>query len=132
MEREIFNGNIDLDKLDEIWNNKYKEYLGLDVIEDRVGILQDMHWSDASFGYFPSYLLGSIFDGMLLDKINEDLGNVDEILKKGKIKDITTYLNLNIHKYANAYNIFETCKRVCKKEMNVTPLINYFKNKYER
>lgn len=131
IEKEIFNGNIDLNKLDEVWNNKYKEYLGLEVKADDLGILQDMHWSDASFGYFPSYLLGSIFDGMLLEEINKEVGNVDELLKQGKIKEITKYLNENIHKYANAYNIFETCKRVCKKDMNVMPLVNYFKKKYE-
>ena len=132
LEREIFNGNIDLNKLPEMWNQKYKEYFGLDIENDSDGILQDMHWSDASFGYFPDYLLGSIFDGMLLEKINEDLGDVDTILKEGRIKEITNYLNKNIHKYAGAYNIFETCRRVCKKDMNVKPLVEYFKRKYER
>ena len=132
LEREIFNGNIDLNKLPEMWNQKYKEYFGLDIENDSDGILQDMHWSDASFGYFPDYLLGSIFDGMLLEKINEDLGDVDTILKEGRIKEITSYLNKNIHKYAGAYNIFETCRRVCKKDMNVKPLVEYFKRKYER
>lgn len=132
LEREIFNGNIDLDKLPELWNQKYKDYFGIDVKNDSEGILQDMHWSDASFGYFPDYLLGSIFDGMLLERINEDLCDVDTILKEGRIKEITDYLNKNIHRYAGAYNIFDTCKRVCKKEMNIKPLVNYFKNKYER
>ena len=132
IERDIFNGSIDLDNLPEIWNKKYKEYLGIDVKDDSEGILQDMHWSDASFGYFPDYLLGSIFDGMLLEKINSELGDVDTILKEGKIKEITRFLNENIHKYAGSYNIFETCKRVCGKDMEVGPLIKYFKNKYER
>ncbi len=132
LEKEIFNGNIDLDELPALWNRKYKDYFGIEVKNDSEGILQDMHWSDASFGYFPDYLLGSIFDGMLLEKINKDLGDVDTILKEGKIKDITNYLNNNIHKYAGSYNIFETCKKVCKKEMNVKPLVNYFKKKYER
>ena len=130
IERDIFNGNIDLEELPEIWNKKYKEYLGLDVKNDAEGILQDMHWSDASFGYFPDYLLGSIFDGMLLDKINEELGDIDTILKEGRIKEITNFLNNNIHKYAGAYNIFDTCKRVCGKDMNVIPLVNYFRRKY--
>ena len=131
IEREIFNNNIDLNLLPEIWNKKYKEYLGIDVISDREGILQDMHWSDASFGYFPSYLLGSIFDGMLLENINNKLGNVDILLKEGRIKEITKYLNENIHKYAGSYNIFEVCKRICNKDMSVEPLVNYFKKKYE-
>ena len=132
IEREIFNGSIDLNKLPEIWNQKYKEYFDIDVKNDSEGILQDMHWSDASFGYFPDYLLGSIFDGMLLEKINEDLGDVDTILREGRIGEITDYLNKNIHRYAGSYNIFETCKKVCNKEMNIKPLVKYFKNKYER
>ena len=130
IEREIYNGNINLDDLPSIWNKKYKDYLGIDVKNDREGILQDMHWSDASFGYFPSYLLGSIFDGMLLEKINNELGNVDNLLKEGKIKDITKYLNRNIHKYAGSYNIFEVCERVCNKKMSVEPIVKYFKEKY--
>ena len=91
-----------------------------------------MHWSDGSFGYFPSYLLGSIFDGMLLETINEKFGNVDKLLKEGKIKEITKFLNENIHKFGGTYNINEVAKRVCGKELTVEPLINYFKEKYTK
>lgn len=127
IERDIFNGKItNLDDLPEIWNKKYYDYLGITVKDDKEGILQDTHWSDASFGYFPDYLLGTILDGMLYEKI----GNLDELLKTGKINEITKFLNENIHKYAGAYNIFEVAKRVCKEELNVKPIINYFKNKY--
>ena len=131
IERDIFNGNIDLDKLPEIWNNKYQEYMGISSTTYSEGILQDMHWSDGSFGYFPSYLLGSIFDGMLLELINEKLGNVDDILSKGRIKDITKFLNENIHKFGGAYNVNEVSKRVCGKELEVNPIVEYFKSKYE-
>ena len=51
-----------------------------------------MHWSDASFGYFPSYLLGSIYDGMFLEAIEADLGPVDDILAAGDVKKITAWL----------------------------------------
>ncbi len=132
IEKEIFNGNIDLEHLDQIWNQKYKEYLGLDVPSDREGILQDMHWSDGNFGYFPTYLLGSIFDGMLLETVNEKIGNVDELLKTGRIKDMTKYLNENIHNYGGSYNINEVANRLCGKDLDVKPIITYFKNKYSK
>lgn len=132
IEKEIFNGNMDLENLDQVWNQKYKEYLGLDVPSDREGILQDMHWSDGNFGYFPTYLLGSIFDGMLLETVNDKVGNVDELLKIGKIKEITKYLNENIHAYGGSYNINEVANRLCGKDLDVKPIINYFKSKYSK
>ena len=131
IERDIFNGNIDLDDLPNIWNKKYKEYLDVDVTNDKEGILQDMHWSEGAFGYFPFYLLGSIFDGMLLDKVNEDLGSVDELLKDGKIKEITNYLINNIHVFGGIYNINEVANKLCGSDLKVEPIIRYFKDKYE-
>ena len=131
IERDIFNDNLDLDNLKEIWNKKYQEYLGVSSIDDKNGIIQDMHWSDGSFGYFPSYLLESIFDGMLLELINEEVGNIDQLLKNGKIKEITNYLNKNIHKYGGSYNINEVANRLFGKDLDITPLINYYKSKYK-
>lgn len=130
LEREIFNGNINFDELPQLWNNKYKEYLGIDVKCDREGILQDMHWSEGAFGYFPSYLLGSIFDGMLLETINIKLGNVNDLLEQGRIKEITKFLNENIHKYGGTYNINEVSNRVCGKDLEINGIVNYFKEKY--
>ncbi len=130
IEKEIFNGNIDLNDLDKLWNKKYKEYLGVDVLNDKDGILQDMHWSDGSFGYFPTYLLGSIFDGMLLEQINNDLGDVDTLLNEEKIKEITKYLNNKIHNYGGTYNINEVAGKLCNRDLDTKPIINYFTNKY--
>lgn len=130
IERALFNDNIDVDDLPTIWNNKMKEYLGIEVPNDTVGIMQDVHWSEGSFGYFPSYLLGSIYDGMFIESIERDLGNIDEILAEGRIKEITKYLGEKIHQYGGAYNSKEVIERVCGKEIEVKPLIAYFKNKY--
>ena len=69
---------------------------------------------------------------MLLETINNKLGNVDELLKEGKIKEITKFLNENIHQFGGTYNINEVAKRVCDKELTVEPLIKYFKEKYTK
>lgn len=132
IEKDIFNNKISVEDLPTIWNSKMKEYLGIEVPNDAEGLLQDVHWSQGSFGYFPSYLLGSIFDGMLLQNINYALGNVDDILKEGRIKDITKYLNQQIHNYGGAYNIKEVAEKLCHQELSSEPLINYFKNKYQK
>lgn len=61
IECEIFNGDLQAEDLPRVWNEKYEEYLGIRPQNDAEGVLQDMHWSDGSFGYFPSYALGFMY-----------------------------------------------------------------------
>ena len=130
LEREMFNGNVSVDDLPKHWADKMEEYLGIRPETDAEGVMQDTHWSGGMFGYFPSYLLGSIYDGMFLEKIEEELGNVDTILAEGRIKDITKWLNEKIHTYGRYREPKEVIQAVCGKELSVKPLIKYFKEKY--
>lgn len=131
IEKALFNRKISVEDLPNIWNQKYKEYLGVEPKDDAEGILQDIHWSDASFGYFPSYLAGTIFDAMLLEKIEEDLGSTNKLLKKNKINEITNYLKDNIFKYGSTYNINELSNRLLNKDLEAESLVKYLKKKYE-
>ena len=131
MERAIFTDHVPVEELPGLWNRKMQEYLEITPESDAEGILQDMHWSDGSFGYFPSYLLGSIYDGMYLDTIREELGNPDELLAQGRIKEITHWLNEKIHRYGSTRLPKEVLEKVCGKEVSAEPLIRYFKEKYE-
>ena len=92
--------------------------------------MQDMHWSDGSFGYFPSYLLGSIYDGMFLETLEKELGSVDKLLAAGKIGEITKWLNEKIHWYGSTRVPREVIQNVCGEEVSAEPLIRYFKKKY--
>ena len=130
IEREIFKGNVEVKDLPALWNRKMEELLSITPKNDAEGVLQDMHWSDGSFGYFPSYLLGSIYDGMFLEAIEKDLGSIDDILAAGDIKKITAWLKENIHQYGSTRISSEVLKTVCGKELTAEPLIKYFKNKY--
>lgn len=132
MEKAIFRDHVPVVKLPELWNEKMKEYLDIVPANDAEGILQDMHWSDASFGYFPSYLLGSIYDGMYLEELEKELGSVDELLAAGKIGEITKWLNQKIHWYGSTRTPKEVIANVCGKEVSAEPLIRYFKEKYSK
>ena len=132
IERDIFNGKIDVSDIPELWNKKTKEYLNIEIKNDVEGLLQDMHWSEGYFGYFPSYLMGSIYDGMFLEGIESQLGSIDNLLRNGKIKEITKYLIDNIYVFGGAYTSLEVIKRICNKDISSEPLINYFNSKYGR
>lgn len=130
IEKEIFRNNIPVSELPALWNKKMEEYLGITPSNDAEGILQDMHWSDGSFGYFPSYLLGTIYDGMFLEAIEADLGDVDTILREGRILEITKWLNEKIHRYGSTRTPKEVLTSVCGREVTSEPIIKFFKEKY--
>lgn len=132
MEKAIFRENVSVEELPKLWNQKMQEYLQITPTNDAEGILQDMHWSDGSFGYFPSYLLGSIYDGMYLETIEAELGSVDTILKEGRILELTKWLNEKIHQYGSTRTPKEVISSVCGKEVSAKPLIRYFKEKYTK
>lgn len=130
IERDLFSGKINVDDLPNVWNQKMKEYLGVKVINDKDGVMQDVHWAEGDFGYFPSYLIGSIFDGMFLEIIENDLGSIDEILKSGNIKVITKYLIENIYVNGAAFTGREVLEKLGRNNLSVVPLVNYFYKKY--
>ena len=132
IEQAIFRDHVPASELPALWNQKYQEYLGITPANDAEGILQDMHWSDGSFGYFPTYLLGSIYDGMFLEALEKDLGSVDDILAAGEIRKITRWLNENIHWHGSLRLPKEVIEKVCQKELSAKPLLNYFEDKYSK
>lgn len=132
IEKAIYRDGVSVDELPALWNQKMEEYLHITPKNDAEGILQDMHWSDGSFGYFPTYLLGSIYDGMYLDTIEAELGSVNEILKEGRIKEITKWLNEKIHVYGSTRLPKDVIACVCKREVSAEPLVRYFKEKYTK
>jgi carboxypeptidase Taq len=132
IEKAIFRDGVSVEELPKLWNAKMQEYLKITPQNDTEGILQDMHWSDGSFGYFPTYLLGSIYDGMFLDALEQDLGPVDVILKEGRIREITEWLNRKIHVYGSTRLPKDVIEAVCGREVSAEPLIRYFTEKYTK
>lgn len=131
LEKDIFNGKADLNNLDKLWDNKYEKYLGIKAEKVFDGILQDIHWSDASFGYFPTYALGSAIGAQLIHQMEKDL-NVDELLEKGKFNKITAYLKKNVQHYGALYNFEEIMKLATGEGFDPKYYIDYLKDKYTK
>ncbi|MFX1370155.1 MAG: carboxypeptidase M32, partial [Promethearchaeota archaeon] len=73
IERDLFADKITVSELPQVWNEKYEDYLGMDIKNDAEGVLQDTHWASGYFGYFPSYALGNVYDGQWIQKLGKDL-----------------------------------------------------------
>ncbi|KAG9071099.1 hypothetical protein KI688_008642 [Linnemannia hyalina] len=97
IEKALIEGDIQVADVPALWNAKMKEYLGLDVTEDRLGCLQDIHWSVGIIGYFPTYTLGSIYAVQIYNHAREEIPDWDEHMAKGNLTVLKEWLNKNVH-----------------------------------
>ncbi|WP_297517961.1 carboxypeptidase M32 [uncultured Clostridium sp.] len=132
IEKGLITGEIEIDDVKDAWNNKYKEYLGIEPDCDANGILQDMHWSDGAFGYFPSYALGNLYGAQMLVKMKEDYKGMEADIRAGNLKGVHNWLEENIHIHGATYNPGELIKLCTGKELSVKPFIDYLNDKYSK
>ncbi len=130
LEKAIFEDNVNAGELPELWNGKYKEYLGIAPGSDAEGILQDVHWSSGGFGYFPSYALGNLYGAQFLHVMKRDIPDLDERIEKGDLEDVHLWLNNNIHKYGSVYKPEELIKKVTGEELTAKYFIGYITEKF--
>ncbi|MCH4277878.1 MAG: carboxypeptidase M32 [Bacilli bacterium] len=91
IEKELINGTIECKDVPALWKKKYKDYLDVDVPNDKDGCMQDTHWSEALWGYFPSYALGNLYGAMIKEQMEKDIGFAS-LIEKGEFKKILAYL----------------------------------------
>lgn len=130
VEKALINGQIEVKDLPKVWNEKYKEYLGVEPSNDAEGVLQDIHWAGGDFGYFPSYALGNLYGAQFLNKMSKDMPNYTEDIKNGKLDAVHEWLKENIHKYGSVYKPTEIIKKVTGEELNAKYFIDYLNKKY--
>ena len=130
IEKGLINDEIQVKDLPKVWNEKYKEYLGVEPANDGEGVLQDVHWSGGSFGYFPSYALGYMYAAQFKQAMLKDIPNFDELLAEGNVGPIKQWLNEKIHQYGKLKEPLELLQDITGEGLNVQYLIDYLKEKY--
>ena len=131
IERGVFSGKISTDGLNETWKKMYEEYLGVKVPNDTDGILQDTHWSDGSFGYFPTYALGSAIGAQILSRMEEDI-DLDALLEKGQFAKVKEYLRKNIQHDGALYDYQTILEHYMGKRFDARYFVRYLKKKYRK
>ncbi len=129
IEKMIFNGEAAVDDLPQIWNDKYEEYLGVRPENDLEGILQDVHWSGASFGYFPSYALGYMYAAQLFHAMQKEL-DVDAVLASDDYSAIKNWLTEHIHRYGAAKKPNQLILEATGEALNPQYLLAYLRTVY--
>lgn len=129
LEKMIFNSEVSVDELPQLWNDKYEEYLGIRPQDDLEGILQDVHWSGASFGYFPSYALGYMYAAQLLNAMKKEI-DVDAVLASDDYSPIKNWSCEHIHQYGRSRKPNQLIKDATGEALNPQYLIDYLRELY--
>lgn len=130
IEKALFEGDLSVDDLPGVWNEKMKQYLGIVPPTDTLGVLQDSHWSSGAFGYFPSYTLGAIYACQFFQAMQGALPDAKSNIATGNFAPIKKWLNENIHSQGRLYTPQELVMRITGEQLNPQHLIDYLKVKY--
>jgi carboxypeptidase Taq len=129
LEQQLIDGSVAIRDLPEVWNARFKEYLGLDVTDDALGVLQDVHWSFLAIGYFPTYALGNLIAGQLWERARRDIPDLDDRLAAGQLGDLREWLREHIHRHGSKFSTNELLERVVGGPIEVGPFVSYLKRK---
>jgi len=129
LEQDIVLERIALKDLPEAWNAKMKEYLGIDVPDDRRGVLQDIHWSGGGFGYFPTYSLGNVISLQIWERVREAIPDLYDQFEQGEFGALREWLGENLHRLGRKYTPQETLRRVTGSSLDAGPYLRYLQDK---
>lgn len=130
IEKGLMEGEFEVDDLPQLWKEKYKSYLGIDVVDDANGVLQDIHWSHGSFGYFPTYSLGSFYAVQFFNKACEEIPNLISEMEQGNTSHLLLWLREKIHRHGRIFSAAELCKQITGEELNFKYFMQYARKKY--
>jgi carboxypeptidase Taq len=129
LEQQLFSGSLAVKDLPDAWNSRFEELVGLSVPNDRLGVLQDSHWSGGAFGYFPTYLLGSVLSAQIWEKAREALPNVDEQIERGEFEELHGWLRETLYSLGRKFTPAETIERVVGGPIDPEPYLRYLREK---
>jgi carboxypeptidase Taq len=129
IEQELLAGRLAVGDLPDAWNTRFEELFGLEVPEDRLGVLQDSHWSTGLFGYFPTYLLGSVLSVQIWEKALAAVPDLEEQFERGEFGQLHEWLRTNLYSFGSRFTPAETIERVVGGPIDPQPYLRYLRDK---
>jgi len=130
LEKQLIGNNLQTSDIPAWWNENYHTWLGVTVPDDKRGCLQDVHWSHGSFGYFPTYSLGSFYAAQLFSAAITQISDLQDNIEKGDTTKLLDWLRGNVHQYGRRYTSEELCAKATGKTLDISYFLSYLLEKY--
>ncbi len=130
LERALISGDLLVGDLEAAWNDRFKADFGFAVDRPSNGVLQDVHWSEGLFGYFPTYTLGNVYAGCLHQALRAAVPGLDADLERGDTSAATLWLRENLQRHGGLYEPRDTIARAAGMAPSEAPLLDYLEAKF--
>ena len=130
IERDLIRGDLAVEDVPAVWNEKMASYLGTRPETNAEGCLQDVHWSHGAFGYFPTYSLGSVVAAQLFDAAERDLDGLDGRIREGEFDPLHEWLTERIHRHGKRFETNELVRRATGADVAADAFVDYATAKY--
>jgi carboxypeptidase Taq len=131
IEKKIIGEELAVSEIPHYWNDRMEELLGVRPTDDSEGALQDTHWSSGLFGYFPTYTLGNLVSAIIASKMQKELEDYEETIRKGDFTPIKEWLRLKIHRYGSVYAPKPFLRQTFNEDYNPNYFVTYLERKYQ-
>lgn len=130
LEKKLIGGELNARDIPAFWNESYKQLLGIDVPDDNNGCLQDIHWCHGSFGYFPTYSLGSLYAAQLYAAMEQQHPGLNAEIARGEYTTVHQWLQQHVYQYGRCYTSGELCNKITGETLQMNHFIKYITGKY--
>ncbi len=131
IERALIEGEIEVDDIPDLWQVKMQSLLGLDTTGNyRDGCMQDIHWTDGAFGYFPTYTLGAMYAAQLFQGVKKALPEVNELLREGNLQPVFDWLQQNIWQHGSRFSTKQLIENATGEDLNPQYFRQHLENRY--
>lgn len=130
LEQALIRGDLAVGDLEAAWNDRFLADFGVAVERPSQGMLQDVHWSCGLFGYFPTYSLGNVYAGCLMQALRRAVPDLDAHLARGDATPATAWLREALQRHGGLYEPREVVARACGFEPSEEPLLEYLEAKF--
>lgn len=125
LERALINGNLAVTDLPDAWAARYESDLGLPPVDHRKGVLQDIHWAEGLFGYFPTYTLGNLYAAQLMEQAEREMTDLPERLARGEFSDLVRWMNANVFRRGMRFDAPDLIEHITGQPLSIDPLIRH-------
>ena len=129
LEQELLSAELDLRDLPDAWNSRMEEYLGVEVPDDAHGVLQDMHWSAGSMGYFPTYALGNVVSLQIWEQVLAAMPDLPDQIGRGEFAPLREWLRDQLYRHGRKFQPKDLLERITGGGLDPEPYLRYLSGK---